>query len=164
MRAWSRHVVDPQSLCSRAKLRYIPLRQQWANAKKPRHWREEYTKHSKTFVRAGQPQADRSWAEPVGMRLEIVPEKDPTALRVGDELAVRVLKNGVPLPSYSVGLVSEENAKGQIQKTDPEGRAVFRLDRGGRWLVRVTELRKSSRAGIDWESNFTTLTFQVGSE
>ena len=140
------------------------IRQQWANAKRPRRWREAYTKHSKTFVRVGEAQSDRSWAEPVGMQLEIVPEKDPTTLRVGDELAVRVLKNGAPLPNFSVGIVNAGDAKGRIQKTDAEGRATFRLDRGGRWLVRVTELRKSSQAGIDWESNFTTLTFQVGSE
>lgn len=140
------------------------IRQQWANAKRPRWWREIYTKHAKTFVRVGSAQSDRSWAEPVGMQLEIVPEKDPTTLRVGDELAVRVLKDGAPLPSFSVGIVSAGDAKGKIQRTDADGRATFRLDRGGRWLVRVTELRKSSQAGIDWESDFTTLTFQVGSE
>jgi uncharacterized GH25 family protein len=139
------------------------IRQQWANAKTPRRWRELYTKHSKTFVRAGEAQSDHSWAEPVGMRLEIVPEKDPTTLRVGDELAVQVLKNGTPLGGFSLGIVSARDAKGKIQKTDAKGRATFRLDRGGRWLVRVTELRKSSRSGLDWESDFTTLTFQVGS-
>ena len=63
-----------------------------------------------------------------------------------------------------MGIVSAGQAKGKIQKTDAEGRAKFRLDRGGRWLVRVTELRKSSQAGFDWESDFTTLTLQVGSE
>jgi uncharacterized GH25 family protein len=140
------------------------IRQQWAKAKRPRRWREVYTKHSKTFVRAGEAQSDRSWAEPVGMQLEIVPKKDPTVLRVGDELAVQVLKNGAPLARVSVGIVSAGVAKGNIQKTDAEGRATFRLDRGGRWLVRVTELRKSSQAEFDWESDFTTLTFQVASE
>lgn len=140
------------------------IRQQWVNAKRPRRWREVYTKHSKTFVRAGQAQSDRSWAEPVGMKLEIVPDKDPTSLRVGDELAVRVLKNGAPLAGVSVGTVSAGDAKGKIQKTDAEGRATFRLDRRGHWLIRVTELRKSSQTGIDWESDFTTLTLHVDSK
>lgn len=140
------------------------IRQQWEKAKKPRRWREEYTKHSKTFVRAGDSQSDRSWGEPVGMRLEIVPETDPTSLRPGDALAVRVLKSGAPVSSISVGIVNAGDARGKIQKTDAEGRATFRLDRGGRWLIRVTELRRSSHAGFDWESDFTTLTFQVGSE
>src|SRR6185295_6042623 len=140
------------------------IRQQWESAKKPRRWREQYTKHSKTFVRVGEPQSDRSWADPVGMQLEIVPEKDPTTLRPGDELTVLVLKNGVPLPGIAVGIVSAGDTKGKIHKTGADGRAMLRLDRGGRWLLRVTELRKSSKAGIDWESNFTTLTFQVGGQ
>lgn len=140
------------------------IRQQWASAKKPRRWREEYTKHSKTFVRVGDPQSDRSWADPVGMQLEIVPEKDPTTLRPGDELALLVLKNGAPLAGIAVGIVSAGDAKGKIHKTGADGRAMLRLDRAGRWLVRVTELRKSSKAGIDWESDFTTLTFQVGGQ
>lgn len=139
------------------------IRRQWANAKKLRRWREIYTKHSKTFVRAGKAQTDNSWAEPVGMQLEIVPENDPTTLSVGDKLAVRVMKNRAPLPGISVGLVSAGEFKRRIYKTDSEGRATLRLDREGRCLVRVTELRKSSRAGIDWESDFTTLTFHVGS-
>ena len=71
------------------------LRQEWAAMKEPR-WRESYTKHPKTFARVGQPQSDRSWAEPVGMFLEIVPEKDPTALKAGDDFPVRVLKDGAP--------------------------------------------------------------------
>ncbi len=33
-------------------------------------WREVYTKHSKTFVRVGELQSDRSWAEPVMETLE----------------------------------------------------------------------------------------------
>lgn len=51
-----------------------------------KRWREIYTKHAKTFLRFGRSRTDRSWAEPVGMLLEIVPEKDPTTLHVGDEL------------------------------------------------------------------------------
>lgn len=72
------------------------LRTQWAEMKEKR-WRESYTKHPKTFVRVGQPQSDRSATEPVGMFLEIVPEKDPTALKAGDEFTVRVMKDGQPV-------------------------------------------------------------------
>jgi hypothetical protein len=140
------------------------IRGQWDNAKRPRRWREVYTKHSKTFVRVGEAQSDSSWTAPAGMQLEIVPENDPTTLRVGEELAVRVLKNGAPLPNISVGIVGAGDSKGKIQKTDAEGRATFRLDRRGRWLLRVTELRRASQPGVDWESDFTTLTFQVASE
>ena len=59
------------------------IRRAWEAAAEPRHWREVYIKHAKTFVLVGQPAVDRSWAEPAGMALEIVPEKDPSALHAG---------------------------------------------------------------------------------
>jgi len=124
-------------------------------------WREIYTKYTKTFVRVGRPKADRSWSQPVGMALEIVPEKDPTALHAGDEFPVRVLKNGAPLPDFSLGIVREGKTNRAFKKTDAAGRAVFKLGRDGKWLLRGTELRSSSKPATDWESDFTTLSFEV---
>jgi hypothetical protein len=37
------------------------VRKQWAGAKEPKRWRESYRKHSKTFVRVGDADADTSW-------------------------------------------------------------------------------------------------------
>jgi uncharacterized GH25 family protein len=140
------------------------LRKAWSAAKRPRRWRELYTKHSKTFVRVGEPGSDQSWAGPVGMRLEIVPEKDPTALRAGDAFPVRVLKDGSPLQDFSLGLVFEKARHGTIAKTDSAGRVTVHINRKGRYMLRGTDLRKTSQPDIDWESDFTTLTFLVGSQ
>jgi uncharacterized GH25 family protein len=137
------------------------VRKGWAEAGKDRRWRELYTKHAKTFVRVGNPAADRSWAEPTGMALEIVPDKDPTALRPGDELPLRVLADGKPLANFPLGLVREGDKKGLLRATDAEGRVTFHLDRSGRWLLRGTQLRRSSKPETDWESDFTTLTLEV---
>jgi uncharacterized GH25 family protein len=137
------------------------LRKQWAEMKEPR-WRESYTKHPKTFARVGDPQSDRSWTEPVGMSLEIVPENDPTRLKAGDNFPVRVLKDGKPLAGFSLNAVSAGDPKGQTQKTDSNGRVTFTLSREGRWLLRGTDIRKSSQADTDWESDFSTLTLEVG--
>jgi hypothetical protein len=35
------------------------------------------------------------------------------------------------------------------------------MGRAGKWLLRGTELRSSNKPGIDWESDFTTLSFAV---
>lgn len=140
------------------------LNQAWyagVKGKAAKPWREVYSKHAKTFVRVGRPKADRSWQEPVGMPLEIVPEKDPTALHAGDEFPVRVLKNGVPLADFSVGIVREGKTNRAFKKTDTAGRAVFKIARAGKWLLRGTELRSSNKPGTDWESDFTTLAFEV---
>jgi hypothetical protein len=137
------------------------LRQSWENAGAKKRWREIYTKHTKTFVRVGEGVADHSWAESVGMALEIVPEKDPTALRAGDDFPVRVLKNGSPLPNFSLGIVREGNSFSEFQKTDAEGRVSFRLARSGKWLLRGTDLRQSTKPGTEWQSDFATLTIEV---
>ncbi len=133
---------------------------QWATME-PKRWRELYTKHPKTFVRVGDATGDSSWAEPVGMALEIVPEKDPTLLREGDELPVRIFKNGAPFPDFSLNAVVGGEAKGEMRKTDSAGRVVFRFDRAGKWLLRGTDVRKSTRTDADWESDFATLTLDV---
>ena len=137
------------------------VRKEWTEMKKPRRWRERYTKHPKTFVRVGAPEGDRSWAEPVGQELEIIPEKDPTGLQVGDELPVRVLKGGAPHKDFAVNAVAAGETKGKTLKTDTEGRVVFRFDKAGQWLLRGTDVRKSAKPDTDWESDFVTLTIAV---
>jgi uncharacterized GH25 family protein len=136
------------------------LRKQWAEMKEQR-WRESYTKHPKTFARVGEPSSDRSWAEPVGMFLEIVPEKDPTGLKAGDDFAVRVLKDGKPFAAFSLNAVGAGETKGETRKTDADGRVTFRVGAAGRWLLRGTDIRKSSQPETDWESDFATLTLEV---
>jgi uncharacterized GH25 family protein len=137
------------------------LRQAWTEMPEPRRWRELYTKHTKAYVRVGLPAEDRSWAEPVGMSLELVPEKDPTALRPGEVLPVRLLRNGAPVAGFAVGLVGPGSAHGILKTTDAEGRATFPIGRAGRWLLRTTHVRRSTKPEADWESNFTTVTFEV---
>jgi uncharacterized GH25 family protein len=137
------------------------LRREWAAMPEPRRWRELYSKHAKAYVRVGQPAEDRSWAEPAGMALEIVPEKDPTALRPGDELPVRVLRSGQPVAAFAVGLVGPGNAQGVLETTDSQGRATFAIAHAGRWLLRATDVRRSTKPEADWESDFATLTFEV---
>jgi len=108
------------------------VRQQWTEAKEPKRWRESYRKHSKTFVRVGDADADTSWREPVGMFFEIVPEKDPTSLRVGEDFLVRVLKDGKPFADFSLGIVAEGETKGSTKKTNIDGKVSIRLDKSGR--------------------------------
>ena len=136
------------------------LRREWSQMKEPR-WRESYAKHTKTFVRVGSPQDDRSWAEPVGAALEIVPEKDPTTLRLGEAFPVRVLKNGAPFANFSLNAVAAGATKGETLKTDSAGRVAFLLSKAGSWMLRGTDIRKSTSPDIDWESDFTTMTIEV---
>lgn len=136
------------------------VRKQWAEMK-PKRWRELYTKHPKTFVRVGAAENDRSWSEPIGQEFEIVPDKDPTKLRVGELFGVRVLKGGQPHKDFALNAVAAGETKGETRKTDSEGRVVFSFDKAGSWLLRGTDVRKSTKSETDWESDFTTLTLSV---
>ena len=136
------------------------LRKQWAEMKEQR-WRESYTKHQKTFARVGDPIPDLSWTALVGTFLEIVPEKDPTTLKAGDDFPVRVLKDGKPFAGFSLNALGAGQTKGETRKTDSDGRATFRVDMVGRWLLRGTDIRKSNQPDTDWESDFVTLTVEA---
>lgn len=132
----------------------------WAGLPEPKSWRETYAKHAKTFVRVGDPSGDDSWGLPAGLVLEIIPENDPTLLAAGDELAVRVLKNGAPLAGFVLAAEHDPKSPRALKTTDARGRAVFVLDRAGPWLLSGTDLRWKSDAAA-WESDFTTLTVLV---
>ncbi len=137
------------------------LIREW-KAMSPPRWREQYSKHQKTFVRVGEPPAnDQSWKEPVGVALEIVPEQDPTAAKAGGKFSVLVLKGGKAFPDFPLTAVAAGEKEGETVRTDKEGRATFELGKQGRWLLRGTEVRRVTRPDADWESDFTTLTLEA---
>ena len=123
-------------------------------------WRETYVKLAKTFVRVGGAD-DRSWAEPVGLVLELVPTSDPTRLKTGDTLGLNLVSKGHPLPAFAVGVVPAPPAKPRLLRTDAEGRLSVRLDQSGPWMLRVTLIRPSEARTGEWDSAFTTLTLEV---
>ena len=137
------------------------VRERWQSAPEPRRWRESYTKHVKTFVRVGTPGSDRSWSEPVGSAFELVPERDPTGLRAGDELVVRLLRNGAPAAGVTVGLLRAGETKSVDRPTGDDGRVTFTIGAAGWYLLRSTDLRPASGPDLDWESDFATLTFEA---
>jgi uncharacterized GH25 family protein len=135
------------------------LGSEW-EAGRGKRWRETYRKHAKAFLRVGEALgAPASWREPVGLELEIVPEGDPTLLRPGDVLPVVVLALGRPFAGFPIA--ASDGHERLFLRTDADGRAAFRLDRPGRWLIAGTWLRKADKPDVEWESDFTTLTLLV---
>lgn len=137
------------------------VRRAWAGAGAGRRWREAFAKFAKTIVVGDANGADQSWRAPVGQRLEIVPESDPRALRVGGALRMRVLLEGRPLPQLAVFCVDPKGRIAARGHTDAAGRIACPLSERGAWLVRGTELRRAQAGGAAWESLWATLTVQV---
>ena len=134
----------------------------WQAMPEPRRWREAYRKHTKTFVRVGEAAEDRSWSEPVGSPVELVPEQDPTALTAGDELTILLLRGGAPAAGANVALVHAGGERAVVRATDAGGRVTFPLARAGWYLIRSTHLRPADAADLEWEADFATLTVRVG--
>lgn len=141
------------------------LKNVWKNPASGKKWRETYTKHTKTFFAVGAEEKffaqDSAWKTPLGLKLEIVPERHPCLLRAKDTLPVQVLLDGKPLANFPLGLVQAGKKTGILQTTDANGRTTFKLSQAARYLVRGTLLLPSSQAELEWESHFTTLTLEA---
>lgn len=123
---------------------------------------ERYTKWAKALVRVGEPE-DGRWSEPAGLRLEIVPRERPFTLSAGGNLRVVVLFEGDPLPEATiVGGRAGTPAHRVRAVTDSNGEADIPLKEVGRWYLRALHMiRLQDDAEADWESFWTTMTFEV---
>ena len=132
--------------------------------------REWYSKHVKTLIQVGGESSD-TWQHRLGYPVELVPMDDPAGLAPGDTLQVLVLADGEPLAGQLVyasyeGYHAHDEDDGTHReafedRSDMNG--IVRLDvtRSGRWYLRLIHMVPSDEEGLDYESNWATLTFEV---
>lgn len=139
------------------------LRARWQQQPAPRRWNEEYRKHAKALWHGAAGPCPGLAAQPLGLGLELLIDADVCALRAGATLPLRVLDAGAPKPGLVIALVGADGREVAHVATDAEGRARLSLPSTGRWLLRATDLRPATadRPELDWQSDFTTLTFEV---
>lgn len=149
-----------------------------ANNEQEKPGRELYTKLAKTFVEVADDSKDTTYRQPVGHPLEIIPLSNPCRWNVGDEVLVRVLRNGQPAAGLRVscgheGLPPHTYVQNVI--TDDDGVARIRLSQPGLWFVRTHTINAIERPGsaaevsastaegasADWESFWASITFRV---
>lgn len=133
----------------------------WERKPEPKSLRYRYTKYAKTFVRVAGREARDNWTTPVGMRLELVPEDDPTRRRAGDSIHFVLLDRGRPLAKYPVFLVREGKNDPVSYTTDHQGKLRASLPGAGRYMLRAATLEASSVPDTEWDVHFTTVTFEV---
>jgi uncharacterized GH25 family protein len=126
--------------------------------------REVFSRSAKALVAVGDgsgPGFDRV----LGLRLELVAEKNPYALSGGGELPVRLLYEGKPLAGALV-MALQRGRPGAVSavRSDSKGRATLKLDRPGLWLIKAVHMIPApADAGADWESFWASLTFTLPS-
>ena len=118
-----------------------------------------YTKYAKTFVRAGTGGGERPWSDPTEMRLEFVPENDPTRLRAGDTLQLLLLEKGAPRPRHPLSVI--HGGATRLYQTDEHGRVMIDIPAAGPYLVRATTVQTSAAPATEWDVHFTTLSFEA---
>lgn len=120
---------------------------------------ERYSRFAKIAMRSG-PGTAGHLTRQVGLRAELVPAADPTSVRAGQSLAVRLFFNGSPVRGAAVSAVAQGTALRTT--TDARGRATFAIDREGPWLIKsIHMVRLPAGSPTEWESFWTTLTFHT---
>ena len=138
-------------------------------------------KFAKTVVEVGSG-GPRAFAKVVGHALELVPVDDPSALRAGDTIAVRLLYHGRPVPGVhlragAASLGSATDAAATTDRVSKDGAAdprpdlviatggdgVARVPLGepGLWNVRTLYAAPQAGGADAWEVYFATLVFDV---
>lgn len=126
--------------------------------------REIYSRCAKAIVQVGPigAQPPSYLTKPVGLTLEIVPEKDPHLLKIGEPMPVQVLYQGKPLPGATVMLTSLQFDSNPLETriSDRSGRASFLVPRVGSWLINVLWTRPlQNNPDADFDTTFSSLTF-----
>ena len=84
---------------------------------------------------------DNGFSSAIGDTLEIVPLTNPAMVKPGDELTVKVLFKGQPLPTnvYATydGFSKEENTYAYYTEGHKDGTAKVKITQPGIWIVRV---------------------------
>ena len=130
---------------------------------------EKYSKHVKALFQVGEQQT-KSFGFAYDYPIEIVPQENPFSLGVGEALPVRVLLDGEPLKNQLVyasyaGFHQHGDDGQHVEavktRTNNDGVAEIKIERKGLWYVRLIYMVPSDEEGIDYESKWATLTFEI---
>ncbi|WP_435546944.1 DUF4198 domain-containing protein [Desulfobacterium sp. N47] len=102
-------------------------------------------------------------SKPLGLRLEIVPQKNPFAIKVGETLPIKALFEGKPLQGATIkaGCTYERKLK-EYQATDKDGIANIVIEKSGNQIIATsykTPLKDDPDA--DTLSLSTNIVFEV---
>lgn len=133
---------------------------------------QRVAKYAKTFVEVGMG-GPRAFAKVAGHALEFVPTSDPSVVKTGGTLTVKVLFRGKPLPGAHLhagwapeAAVSDSTAlpagvKDQQVVTNRDGEATIAIDRDGLWNVRTLYAAPAAAGAQSWEVAFATVVFRT---
>lgn len=122
--------------------------------------REYYQRSAKLLVQVGTA-TDDTYGKRTGTPIEIIPVKNPYALRQGAEMKFRVVFEGKPLPYWLVKVWNRKDNRTTVQHlyTGKDGTLATRLSNTGMWMVSCVKMVPAKEAGADWQSYWGSLVF-----
>lgn len=127
--------------------------------------REKYSRRAKTLIKVSSESGsgtDQSYVtRPTGLKLEIVPQRNPYDLKPGEALPVQILYEGRPLSGATVKLNNLDfDAAPIAQKlSDTKGLAAFNVPLRGRWQLNVIWTKPIKSPEADFDTTFSSLSF-----
>lgn len=125
--------------------------------------KERYAKHVKAILQVGKKQTE-DYKTVLGYPVELIPQQNPYNLKKGDTIEILCLKDGKPLAGQVVLAGREENGKivaAPELRSDTKGVVKLRLDGSGKWYVKFINMTKLEDPNLNYESKWTTLTFEM---
>lgn len=122
--------------------------------------REIFSRCAKSLVLSGPP-SEAAGDRRLGFTLELVAERNPYALRAGQDLPVRLTYESRPLAGALVVAMNRLNPSEKLAaRTDNDGRVRFRLRPGGMWLIKAVHMIPApTGTNAEWASFWASLTF-----
>ncbi len=125
--------------------------------------RERYSKHVKSIFQVDDKRSD-AFNTKLGYPVEIIPRQNPYELKAGDALEVLCLKDGQPIANQFVMAGRESNRRviaAPGVRSDSDGLARIKLAGRGKWFVKFIHMTKLKQDGLDYESKWASLTFEI---
>lgn len=124
--------------------------------------KENCTRYGKVLIQAGA-QTDDTFSKSAGLRVEIIPQKNPYALKTGDYLQCLVLFDGKPSPHILVKVWSHLKITTFLQNlySMDDGTITFPISVPGAWMLSTVKMIPSEKPGADWHSLAGSLVFAI---
>jgi hypothetical protein len=124
--------------------------------------REIFSRSAKSLIQSG-PVTPADGDRVLGFPIELVAERNPYAMTVGQELPVRLTYQNTPLAGALVVAVNRANPMRKLSaRSGKDGRVRFTLPYTGVWLVKAVHMVEApAGADAEWASYWASLTFEL---
>jgi uncharacterized GH25 family protein len=124
--------------------------------------RELFARCAKSLVWSGS-SAEAQVDHRLGLTLELTAERNPYAIRPGQDFPVRLTYEDRPLAGVLVVAINQLNPSEKLTaRSDSDGRVRFRLRPGGMWLIKAVHMVPApAGTKADWTSFWASLTFEL---